>query len=73
MRERFAVCKQEAQKFYVERFNLRKTSETEVKKQYKIKISNRFAGSDNLSDFEEVNRTWENLKRISKPQLKRVR
>jgi len=34
VRERLAVSKQEAQKFDVERFNLRQLSEMEVRKQY---------------------------------------
>ena len=38
-----AVRKQAAQKFDVERFNRRKLNELKVRKQYQIKISNRFA------------------------------
>jgi hypothetical protein len=34
----------------------------EVRKQYKIKISNRFAALENLSDSEDINRAWENIK-----------
>jgi hypothetical protein len=41
-RERLAVCKTTAQKLDVETFNLRKLNELEVRKQYQIKISNRF-------------------------------
>ena len=41
VRERFAVCKQEAQKFDVERFNLRKLNELEVRKQYQDEITNK--------------------------------
>ena len=37
--DRLAVCKQAAQKFEVERFNRRKQSELEVKKEYQIEIS----------------------------------
>jgi len=40
VREKFAVSKQEAQKFVLERFNLRKLNELEARKQYQIKISN---------------------------------
>jgi hypothetical protein len=39
IRERLAIRKQEAQKFDVEKFNLGKLSELEVRKQYQIKIS----------------------------------
>jgi hypothetical protein len=56
-RGRSAVSKQTAQKFYWERFKLRKLNELEVMKQYQIEITNRFRRT---------------LKRISKPQLKRV-
>jgi hypothetical protein len=39
VRERLAIIKQAAQKFDVERFNLKQLSELEVRKQYQIKIS----------------------------------
>jgi hypothetical protein len=48
VRERLTVSKLAAQKFDAERFNLKKLSELEVRKQYQIKISNRFAGLENL-------------------------
>jgi hypothetical protein len=40
--ERLAVSKQESHKSDVERYNLGKLNELEVRKQYQIKISNRF-------------------------------
>jgi hypothetical protein len=43
VRERLAVSKQDAQTFDVEGFNLKKVSELEVRKQFQIKISDRFA------------------------------
>ena len=43
VRERLAVSKQTAQKLDGERFNLRKLKDLEVKKQYQIEITNRFA------------------------------
>jgi hypothetical protein len=72
VRERLAVSKQEAQKFDVERFNLRKLSELEVRKQYQLKISHRVAALENLNVSEDINRVWEKLMGISKSQLKRV-
>ena len=60
--ERLAVSKQAAQKFDGERFNLRKLNELEVRKQYQIEITNRFAAWGNLSDDEDINRAWENIK-----------
>jgi hypothetical protein len=48
VRERWAVIKQAAQKFYGERFNLRKLNKLEVWKEYQIENTNRFAALKNL-------------------------
>jgi len=61
VRERFAVSKQATQKFNGERFNLRKLNELEVRKQYQIEITNRFAALENLNGSEDIKRTWENI------------
>ena len=66
VRGRWAVSKQAAQKFDMERFSLRKLNELEVRKQYQIKISNRVAVLENLSDSEDINRAWENIKEYIK-------
>jgi hypothetical protein len=71
-RETLAVSKQTAQKFDGERFNRRKLNVLEVRKQYLIEITSRFAALENLSDGVDIYRAWENIKRISKPQLKGV-
>ena len=36
----------------------------EVKKKYQIEITNRFAALENLNVGEDVNRAWENIKKI---------
>jgi hypothetical protein len=54
--------KEEAQKFDVERFNRRKLNEVEFRKEYQINISKSSAALDILSDGEEINRFWGNLK-----------
>ena len=72
VRERLAVRKQAAQKSDGRRFNLRKLNDLEVRKQYQIEITNRFAALKNLSEDEDINRGWRALKKISKPQLQRV-
>jgi hypothetical protein len=72
VRDRLAVSKQAAQKLDREIFNLGKLNELQVSKQYQIEISNRFAGLENLSDGEDIKGLGRTLKRISKPQLKRV-
>jgi hypothetical protein len=56
------ASKKAAQKFDVERFNLRKLSELEVRKQYQMKISKRNAALQNFSDTKDINRAWENIK-----------
>jgi len=69
-RERLVVSKQEAQKFNGDRYNLRNVNELEVMKQYQIEITNRFAALENLSDGEDINRDWENLKKSIKTSAK---
>jgi len=56
------VGKQAAQRFDRQRYNLRKLNELEVRKQYQIEITNKFAALEKLNDDEDVNRTWENIK-----------
>ena len=62
VRERLAVAKQAAQRFDRQRFNLRKPYEPEIREQYQIEITNRFAALENLNDDKDINRTWENIK-----------
>ena len=55
---------QSTQNFNVEKFNLRKLSELEVKNQYQIKV---------LSDIEDKNRAWEHIKATIKSSAKKSR
>ena len=70
VRERLAVSKQEAQKLDGERLNLRKLKDLEVKKQYQIEITNRFAALGKISDDGDINRAWENIKENTKTSAK---
>ena len=70
VREKLAVSKKAAQRFDGERFNLRKLNNLEVRKQDQMDITNRFAGLENLSDSEDINRAWENIKENIKPSVK---
>jgi hypothetical protein len=70
LRERLAVRIQTAQKSFEERFNLRKLNELEVRKQYQIEFSNRFAALENLRYSEDINRAWENIKENIKNSAK---
>ena len=69
VRERLAVIKQAKQKFDGERFNLRKLSELELSTQYQIQIT-RFTALENLSDGEDINRAWDNIKESIKTSAK---
>ena len=69
VRERLAVSKQ-TQKFDVERLNLRNLNELEVRKQYQIKISKNFTALENLSDSNNINMAWENIKENIKTSAK---
>jgi predicted lipase len=68
--DRLAISKQAAQNFDVERFNLRKLNELEVRKQYRNKVSNSFAALENLNDSKDINRDWENIKEYIKTSAK---
>jgi len=57
IRERLAVNKEAARKSDVERFNIRKLSELEIRKQYQIKPSNRNAALKDLNDSKDINKT----------------
>ena len=70
VRERFAGSKQAAQKFSVERLNLRKLNGLEVRKQYRIKISDRSAALGNSSDSADINRAWGNIRESIKTSAK---
>jgi hypothetical protein len=64
------VNKQAAQKFDGERFNLKKLSELEIRKQYHMKMPNRFAALENLNDSKVIKRAWQNIKEnIQYPNL----
>jgi hypothetical protein len=70
--ERLAVSKQAAQKFDVERLHIRKLNVLEVRKQYQIEITNRFAALENLRGDKDIHRVWENIKENIKTSTKGV-
>jgi hypothetical protein len=59
LRERLSVIKRVAQKFDMQIFDLRKLYDAEVKKQYLVKITNRFAALENCGDNVDMNTVWE--------------
>ena len=52
------ISKEAAQKFDLERINLKKLSEFEVRKEYQIDTSNSFTTLWNLYDIEDIKRAW---------------
>ena len=70
VRENLAVGKQATQRFNRQRFNLRKLNKPEVREQYQIEITNRFAVLENLSDDNDIDKTWENIKENIKTSAK---
>jgi hypothetical protein len=57
--QRLSVSKLAAQKFDVERCNLKKLNEVEVKEKCQVRTSNKFAAMENLNhdDDVDINRT----------------
>jgi hypothetical protein len=57
----------------MQRFDLKKLNDAEIKEQYQVKISNRFAAFENLEDNVDINRAWknvrENIKILAKASL----
>jgi len=51
-----------AQRLYRYRFNLRNLNELEVRKQFKVEITNTFAVLENLKDDVDVSCIWGNMK-----------
>jgi len=70
LRDKLAVSKQTAKKYDGERFKLKKLCELEVMKQCQIEITNKFTALENLSDGEDINRAWENIKENIKTSAK---
>ena len=54
--------KQGTQRLDRHRFNLSKLNELEVRKQYQIEITNRFAALETLNEDEDVNKISGNIK-----------
>jgi hypothetical protein len=46
----------------VERFNLKKLNEVDVKEQYHIEISNGFEALEHLDTEVDINRAWETIR-----------
>jgi hypothetical protein len=70
LRERLLVSKLAAQKFDMQRFDLRKLSDAEVKEQYQVKTRNRFADLETFDDNVDMTRAWEYIRENIKTSAK---
>jgi hypothetical protein len=70
LRERLSAIKRVAQMFDMQRFDLRKLNDAQVKEQYQVKITNRFAALENCVDNVDMNKAWENIRENIKASAK---
>jgi hypothetical protein len=70
LRERIAVSKQTRQKFDLERFDLKKLDDIEIKEKYQVEISNRFAALESLDESSNINNAWESIRENIKTSTK---
>jgi hypothetical protein len=54
----------------MQRFDLRKLNDAEVKEQYQVKITNRFAALESCDDNVDMNTAWENIRENIKTSAK---
>jgi hypothetical protein len=69
---RDSARKQATPKTDMERFNLKRLREMEVRKQFQIEISNMFEALENLNNSKDINRAWENMKENIKISAKKT-
>jgi hypothetical protein len=62
LRERISVSKQVGQNFDLERFDLKKLDDIEVKEKYQVEISKRFAALESLDESFDINNAWESIR-----------
>jgi hypothetical protein len=62
VRERLLVGKQAAHNIDMERFNLKKLNEGDVRDQYQVTIRNKSPPLENLQHSGDINRAWDNVR-----------
>jgi hypothetical protein len=62
LRERISVSKRARQKFGVQRFDLKKLNDVEIKEKYQVEISNRFVALESLDESFDINNAWESIR-----------
>jgi hypothetical protein len=61
LKEIISLSKRAKQKFDVERFDLKKLDDVEVKEKYQVEISNKFAALEILDESFDINNAWESI------------
>jgi hypothetical protein len=61
LRERISVSKQARHKFDVERFDLKKLNDVDVKEKYQVEISNTLANLESLDESFDINNPKDNV------------
>jgi hypothetical protein len=62
VRERISVSKEARQKYDLERFDLKKLDDVEVKEKYQIEISDIFATLESLDESFDINNALESFR-----------
>jgi hypothetical protein len=62
LRVRISVSKRARQNFDLERFDLKKLNDLEVKEKYQVEISNRFVALESLDESFDINNAWESIR-----------
>jgi hypothetical protein len=71
LRERIAVSKRARQNSDLERFDLEKLDDMEVKAKHQVEISNRFAALESLDESFDINNAWESIRENIKTSAKK--
>jgi hypothetical protein len=69
LRERISVSKTR-QKFDLERFDLKKLDDVEIKEKHQVEISKRFAALESLDECFNINNAWESIRENIKNSAK---
>jgi hypothetical protein len=70
LRETISVSKRAKQNSDLERFDLKRLDDVEVKEKYQAEISNRFAGLEILDESFDINNAWESIRENIKTSAK---
>jgi hypothetical protein len=62
LREGISVRKRARKKFGLERFDLKKLSDIEVKEQYQVEVSSTFAALEIFDESFDINNVWESIR-----------